>query len=73
MDKRAKLIALAVIGLVGVIALAWAWWPESKPSVDPAIVETAAESARQAAQQQPPQAEEPKYEGKAKPGLLGGK
>ena len=73
MDKRTKLIAVAVAGLLGAITLAWAWWPESKPKVDPVLVETAAESARQAVQQQPPQPEEIKYEGKAKPGPLGGK
>lgn len=72
MDKRAKLIGAGVVLLLGVLALAWVWWPESAPKVDPGLVETAAESARQASVQQPPPDNEPKYEGKAKPGPLGG-
>ena len=72
MDNRAKMIAAGLVVLLGVLVLAWVWWPEPAPKVDPALVETAAESARQAAPQQPPQDNEPKYEGRAKPGKLGG-
>lgn len=73
MENRVKFIAGGVVLLLGILVLAWVLWPEPAPKVDPALVETAAESARLAAAKQPSQDNEPKYEGKAKPGPLGGK
>ena len=61
--------AAVVVALAGVYML----WPsgDARPTVDPAIVEAAAEASRQAQEQSPPPAEEPKREGRARPGAMG--
>ena len=71
MDKKSRLILLAAVVLVGLVALAWAWY-EPSPKVDPTIVQAAAESARASATQEPPTPEAPVVKGRARPGSLGG-
>ncbi len=73
MDKKTRIIVLIALIALGVGALVLAWMPSPAPAVDPAIVEAAAEGSRRAQQAQPPApVEEPKKEGRARPGLLGG-
>ena len=73
MDKKARLTLLATAALIGVVVLAWVWWPPSASKVDPAIVQAASESARKAAERQPAPPDDPAApRGRARPGSLGG-
>lgn len=73
MDKRTRMSVLGGVGLVVVLAGAYMVWSSggSPATVDPAIVEAAAEGSRQAQQQSPPPADEPQREGRARPGAMG--
>ena len=74
MDKRTRLMVLGVAGVVVALVGVYMLWSSggSPPPVDAAIVEAAAESSRQAQKQAPaPVDEEPKREGRARPGAMG--
>lgn len=71
MSKRTRFSMLGALLAIAAFGLAWAWWPESSHRVESAAVEAAAQSARDAQQNEPPQLQEPKREGRAAPGTLG--
>lgn len=73
MDKKTRTMIFGVLGLMGVIALAWAWWPDPPPKIDPEIITAAAENSRAAAAKEPAPTEPAVIiKGRAKPGSLGG-
>ena len=73
MDKKTRLSILAGVCVVCAGVLVYASWPRGEAGVDKAVVESAAAGAREAAKQQPAPIDDPKHEGRARPGMLGGK
>lgn len=73
LDKRTRLMIAGGAGVLVLLVGVYMLWPSGDSEAPtPEVVQAAVEASKQATQQEPAQAEEPKREGRARPGMLGG-